>query len=102
MSLDFWNWRFRENPFSDKEMISLMWDNDTLAGHYAVSPAAMIFDQQPALTALSMTTMTHPEYGGRGIFTQLANHLYDEIYREHQVKMVWGFPNMKQNGTRDA
>lgn len=93
MSLDYWRWRFQSNPFSKDLMIHLMWENDKLIGHYAVSPVDMEIDGKVCNTALSMTTMTHPEYNGRGIFTQLSTSLYDELKNEHGFAMVWGFPN---------
>lgn len=93
MSIVYWKWRFQDNPFSDEIMIHLMWEGDLLVGHYAVSPVEMIVNGEVTKTALSMTTMTHPEYNGRGIFTQLSSSLYDELKEEHKYAMVWGFPN---------
>jgi GNAT superfamily N-acetyltransferase len=93
MSMEYWKWRFQDNPFSDEFMIHLMWEGDLLVGHYAVSPVEMVVNGDVEKTALSMTTMTHPEYNGRGIFTQLSSSLYNELKDEHEYAMVWGFPN---------
>jgi hypothetical protein len=93
MTPEYWNWRFKNNPFGQDPMIHLMWDGQKLVGHYAVSPIEMVINGEIHKTALSMTTMTHPEYGGRGIFSQLAQSLYDELKNEHNYTMVWGFPN---------
>lgn len=92
MSKEYWNWRFLNNPFQEEPLIDLMWDADKLVGHYAVSPIDMFFDGKRVKTALSMTTMTHPEYGGRGIFSQLASCLYNRLH-DNGFSMVWGFPN---------
>jgi GNAT superfamily N-acetyltransferase len=92
LSLENWLWRFRYNP-AGKHMIKLMWDNDKLIGHYAVSPVMMSVDGDHILTAHSLTTMTHPDYGGRGIFKKLSNALYDELENELDCKAIWGFPN---------
>jgi hypothetical protein len=92
MTLEYWNWRFNKNPFDSKKFISLMWENDLLVGHYAVSSIDMIIDNQKHKTALSMTTMTHPKFGGRGVFKQLANHTYAQQIKNDHL-MVWGFPN---------
>lgn len=92
LSLEYWNWRFANHP-SGKCMIMLMWDGERLAGHYALSPAKMIVEKCEVLTALSMTTMTHPDYAGRGIFTQLAEALYEEQRIQSGLAAVWGFPN---------
>ncbi len=91
MSLEYWNWRFRDNPLK-KILIKLMWDGDELVGHYAVSPVLLNLKGKSLLTALSMTTMTHPEYGGQGIFTQLAGSLYEQAISEG-FAAIWGFPN---------
>jgi len=92
MSFEYWNWRFIKNPFS-KPMIKLMWDNDLLVGHYAVSPNNLNYFDETILTALSMTTMTHPDYSGKGIFGTLAESLYRENSAIENLKAVWGFPN---------
>ena len=87
-----WKWRFEDNP-SGKHMIKLMWIDGVLAGHYAVSPVMMRVDNKIIPTALSMTTMTNPNYTGRGVFGRLANALYESIHQESGIKVVWGFPN---------
>jgi GNAT superfamily N-acetyltransferase len=96
LSLDYWNWRFANHP-SGLKMIMLMWDEDRLVGHYALSPMRLIIDQQEILTALSMTTMTHPDYAGKGIFTQLANALYEEERSRNGLTAVWGYPNVNSH-----
>jgi GNAT superfamily N-acetyltransferase len=92
MSPAYWKWRFQDNPFGG-ECISLMWDGEVLAGHYAVSPLRMLVQGEEVAVALSMTTMTHPDYAGRGIFTSLAEHLYTRLEQELGIGVVWGFPN---------
>jgi len=92
LSLDYWNWRFLENPFEEHNFINLMWENDLLVGHYAVSPVEMIIEGDIKKTCLSMTTMTHSDYFGQGVFSKLAHNLYDKL-KDNQYEMVWGFPN---------
>lgn len=92
LSMDYWKWRFLENPNADTNLISLMHDHNQLVGHYAVSPVNLLVNNEVVKTALSMTTMTHPQYGGKGIFTQLAEDVYSEMKKNH-YQMVWGFPN---------
>jgi hypothetical protein len=74
-----------------------MWDKDKLVGHYAVSPVMLNINNEKVLTSLSMTTMTHPEYGGKGIFTDLAENLYQDIFKEDDIQAVWGFPNLNSH-----
>jgi hypothetical protein len=92
LPLENWLWRFRDNP-AGKHFIKLMWDDDKLVGHYAVSPLKMIVESQEFFTALSLTTMTHPEYQGRGIFSELSLALYHELEQKYNCKAIWGFPN---------
>lgn len=92
LSLAEWEWRFVKNPYGQK-MISLMWDGELLIGHYAVSPVEVIIEGKPILTALSLSTMTHPEYTGQGVFKELALQLYNDCRQEYGVHFVWGFPN---------
>lgn len=92
MSMDQWNWRFKNNPMGS-EMIKLAWDGDVLAGHYAVSPLNFIIKDEIVKGAHSLTTMTHPSYGGKGIFKTLSLGLYQEIEIERGVNLTWGFPN---------
>lgn len=93
MSEEYWNWRFINNPFIGMDNpIYLMWDDKKLIGHYAVSPVEMKIENKIHKTALSMTTMTHPNYGGKGIFSSLAECLYQDL-KDKNYSMVWGFPN---------
>jgi hypothetical protein len=91
MSIEFWNWRFQRNPVTGP-LINLAWDGKTLASHYAVTPVILSIGGEPHLTGLSVTTMTHPDYKGRGLFATLANDLYMSLANQDYL-MVWGFPN---------
>jgi len=93
MSLEYWEWRFIKNPIHKNPMITLMWDDDKIVGHYAISPNKMQINDKTYLAALSMTTMTHPKYSGRGIFTKLATSLYKKEFERSELSLVWGFPN---------
>lgn len=92
LSLENWQWRFRDNP-AGKHFIKLMWEGDKLIGHYAVSPVYMNIEGEEVFTALSLTTMTHPDYGGRGVFKQLSSAMYQYLESKFQCKAIWGFPN---------
>jgi len=91
MSGEYWKWRFQENP-SGRHMIELAWDAEILAAHYAVSPVILTSQGQDFLTALSVTTMTHPNYRGRSLFPLLAERLYQRL-ESSGFAAVWGFPN---------
>ncbi|HRG87420.1 MAG TPA: GNAT family N-acetyltransferase [Chitinophagales bacterium] len=97
MTPSFWQWRYNDNPFCDHKMIYSMYDGDLMVGHYAVSPVYMKINGQQVLNALSMTTMTHPNYNGKGIFTTLAGKLYADIHNQFGVEAVYGFPNLNSH-----
>jgi hypothetical protein len=92
----YWRWRFLANPTSGCYG-KLMWDRDRLVGHYAVSPARLLVNQASHLGALSLTTMTDPDYAGHGIFAELAQSLYHDLRRHHDFTAVWGFPNLNSH-----
>ena len=91
MTLDFWKWRFVENPFG-RGVIKLLFDNDLLIGHYAVIPTAIQVKNNLTKAVFSMTTMTHPNYRTQGIFSYLAEETYKESAKR-EFKFVYGFPN---------
>jgi hypothetical protein len=95
MSKAFYRWRFLANPFGPP-MVSLLWDGATLVGHYAVSPMKSLVGDRIVASAQSMTTMTHPDYRNRGVFSTLAEDLYARM-AGLGVGMVWGFPNTQSH-----
>lgn len=93
LSIEFWNWRFKNNPCKKVENeILLMWENNQLIGHYAVSSIELNYSNEIIEGCLSMTTMTHPNYAGKGIMHQLATKLYQEL-AQNNINLVIGFPN---------
>lgn len=97
MSLNYWKWRYQNNPLGIEPLISLMFDDNVLIGHYAVFPIEMIVNSRIELSAFSMTTMTHPNYQGKGVFKNLALYLYDFIQKENGINLIWGFPNVNSH-----
>ena len=91
MSLTFWKWRFIENPFV-RGIIKLLFDVNKLIGHYAVIPMEVQVQGEPLKAVFSMSTMTHPDYGGQGIFTYLAEEVY-RLCQDRGFRFVYGFPN---------
>lgn len=88
---ELWQWRFFGNPFGVSN-IKLAFDENTLVGHYAVSPVEAIISNKKIVLAHSLTTMIHPEYQGRGLFSKMASELYENIKNDDYFA-VWGFPN---------
>jgi hypothetical protein len=95
MTEAFWRWRYLDHP-AGGPMIALVWDGDRLAAHYAASHAPLMIEGRPTAAALSMTTMTHPDYRGQGLFERSASVLYEQIGAAG-VDVIWGFPNRNSN-----
>lgn len=95
MSEDFWRWRYLDHP-AGGPLIALAWDGDRLAAHYAACRAPLLVDGAPRSAALSMTTMTHPDYRGQGLFERTASLLYEQM-AEEELYAVYGFPNRNSN-----
>ncbi len=91
MTLAYWRWKFAKNPFG-KAVMKLMFDDNKLIGLYAVIPMNVQVHKNLVKAALSVNTMTHPDYERQGIFTYLAEEVYEKCQRE-DFRFVYGFPN---------
>lgn len=98
MTLNYWHWRFRENPLH-RTAIELAWYGNTLVSHYAVSLVEAEIQGQRIMTALAGTTMTHTSFRGLNLFQSLGKQLYARL-KQDGVKLVWGFPNNKIHRSR--
>ncbi|PRQ10222.1 hypothetical protein ENSA7_00300 [Enhygromyxa salina] len=90
-SLDHWRWKFAANPVGPK-VIELVWDGEQLVGQYAISPRRLVCNGERQLAALSLDTMTDPDYGRQGIFTASAEASYARLI-DNGFTCVYGFPN---------
>ncbi|SDP57082.1 Acetyltransferase (GNAT) domain-containing protein [Ralstonia sp. 25mfcol4.1] len=71
----FLRWLYAGNP--DGQVVGFdAFDGDLLIAHYACVPAMVRIGGSQARALLSLNTATHPEYQGKGLFTQLANMTY--------------------------
>lgn len=84
-------WRYLENPLQEI-LMSFEMDGEKIIGNYSASPCVICYNDQVFKSALSMTTMTDPDYTGKGIFTKLAKELYESLMVKN-YQFVWGFPN---------
>jgi GNAT superfamily N-acetyltransferase len=67
-------------------------DGDRLCAHYACIPARVEIWGRPQRALLSLNTATHPEYQGRGLFTTLAERVFEIAAREG-FGCVYGIAN---------
>lgn len=92
LNLDYWRWRFLNNPADPKPRIVYAIDGDSLAAYYAVSPVRCYIAGKTSRIALSNMTMTHPNHQGKGLFKELATRLYAELSQDN-YQCVFGFAN---------
>lgn len=92
----YFDWRYINNH-KEQLLFSLEVDAQTVAASYSAFPVDLVCDGEVVRTALSMTTMTHPEWRGKGLFPKLATELYSESKGE--IAAVWGFPNANSHST---
>lgn len=88
-----WEWAYMNNP-NGNPIVSLYFDEDKLAGHYAVIPMSFMHKQESLSGTLSMTTMVDVAYRKYGIFVEQANEVFEKA-SELGYKFVCGFPNRK-------
>ncbi len=91
LSLEFWRWQFIENP-AGKGFIQVADDHGIIAGHQPVVPTDFLINGQSLKFAMSVDTMTHPDYQKQGIFSTLSKAAYEEAAKSG-IEIVWGFPN---------
>lgn len=87
--------RYLENPYDDLCMCVAI-EDDRLISNYAVSPSRVVVGDKSYKSALSLNTMTHPDFCGKGLFVTLAKALYDKLMSEG-YKIVYGCPNYLSN-----
>lgn len=90
-------WRYLNSPH-DELFACFAIDEGRLVANYSVAPIYLKIKGQIYPAALSLNTMTHPDYMGKGLFVKLANYVYKELERRGYV-MVMGFPNKISNRT---
>lgn len=98
MSPAYWRWRFLDHP-AGGPCVMLAWAGDTLAAHYAASRATLSAAGETIPAALSMTTMTHPDWRGRGLLEATARALYATLADEGAAATL-GFPNQMVHAAR--
>lgn len=87
----YFKWRYMENPCEDI-LVAVAMDENKVVAYYAVSPSRIRYDGEVLKSAISINTMTHPDYRGQGLFVKLAKLLFNEM-EELNYSFVYGFPN---------
>jgi GNAT superfamily N-acetyltransferase len=86
-----WRWMYQQNP-AGKPVIYLAEDDGKIVGQYAIVPVRMKIGEVNTLSAISLDTMTHPDYRGQGIFTALSTWVFDDAGKRG-IDTIYGMPN---------
>jgi hypothetical protein len=89
--LMWWRWKFKNNP-SGSSIICIADNDGIIVGLYAAIPVALKIGTETIFIYQSLDNWTHPEYRRQGIFTALANKMFDEI-EKNGTGIIFGFPN---------
>lgn len=97
MSTEEIKWRYLDNPSKDI-LACFAIEKGEIVANYSVSPIRLLNDGKLIKAGLSLNTMTHPDFTGKGLFVKLASKVYAEM-QEREYKLVFGFPNYISNRT---
>lgn len=88
----FLQWQYFNNP-AGKALIKLAKsDNNEVVGQYVIIPMKMRIKEKTVDATLSLNTLTRKDYRGKGIFTKLADAVYNQC-KEDKIEFTYGFPN---------
>lgn len=74
-SASYLKWLYCHNPEGQAIGFDAR-DGTRLAAHYVCIPICIVLQNRLVRAMLSLNTATHPQYQGRGLFTQLAERTY--------------------------
>ena len=80
-------WRYIKNPIEDLLFVIATDSDNNVIASYSASPSLMEIDGNTFKTAMSLNTMTHPDYQGKGLFVTLAESLYNHMI-ENDYKII--------------
>ena len=92
-SVEYLNWLYFENPRGNVKGFDAF-DGANLVGHYACIPIKINGYLGDSL--LSLNTATHPDYQGRGLFSELASKTFESVSTAYAN--VIGVANAKSIG----
>lgn len=87
-----WQWQFQNNP-AGKAVCFLAESKGEIVGQYVTIPTRFSIHGKDVTLAFSCDTMIHPGFRRMGMFSALANELYDFLETRGGINRVWGFPN---------
>jgi GNAT superfamily N-acetyltransferase len=86
------DWQYRRNPEGRAVIFCCEDPEGRIAAQYAVIPIPLRVKGTRIAGSLSLNTATHPNYRHRGLFTETAMAVYEEL-EQRGVAYTLGFPN---------
>jgi GNAT superfamily N-acetyltransferase len=86
----WWDWMYNQSPEGSKIWVAE--DNGKIVGQFACILTNLKVGKAVKKAALSVDTMTHPDYRHQGLMSTLERKGIDELAKA-SVDMIYGFPN---------
>jgi GNAT superfamily N-acetyltransferase len=84
-------WKFHDNP-AGRGLIIVAEHSNQIVGQYTLIPTRLRLGNETVLGAISLDTMTHPDYRGQGMFVVLAKACM-ELAASKRVEVLYTNPN---------
>lgn len=91
---EYFLWRYANKTIDDYLPINVLIDKGKYVANYSANPIVLTYREADLPFLLSMTTMAHPRYEGRGLPARLGNELYKWAGAKGIFGVI-GFPNSK-------
>lgn len=91
ITVEQWDWAYKENPERRLDII-LAFQRKQLVGQSASTPLLFSFKKNPVRVTRVQNVMVHPDYQGKGIFTETLKLLTEYLYA-NKLDLVVTFPN---------
>lgn len=88
-------WRYMENPFGDLNAVIAV-DDERVVGFIGTMPTMVCCQSQRIKSAMFTNMMTHPDYSGNGIFTNMVRNLEAHLAAKGYM-FIYSFPNSLSN-----
>lgn len=85
-------WRFSKTE-SGLAPVILAEENGKLVGAYAMWPTRVLCNNQLIPAAQALDIMVDPAHNGKGLFTKMGEAIFQTLQKNHDIKMIYGFPN---------
>lgn len=94
-SIDHYHWKFRTFPHSPNSYEYCGSYDQGLASYYAALPFRYLIAGSPATAGMVCDVMTHPQFQGKGLFTQIGRYATNQL-QNHGLDFTTGYPIRKE------